>query len=81
VVNSPRAARETTLAGEGIALCPDFVVGADLRDGGLVSLLEDFAATDRGIYALYPHSRYLAAKVRAFVDFLVACFADGPAWV
>ena len=81
VVNSPRAARETTLAGEGIALCPDFVVGADLRDGTLVALLETFAVADRGIYALYPHSRYLAAKVRAFVDFLVACFADGPAWV
>ena len=30
--------------------------------------------TEAGIYAVYPHRRYLPAKVRAFVDFLADWF-------
>ena len=30
--------------------------------------------------ALYPHNRYLSAKVRAFVDFLAARFGQEPPW-
>ena len=33
-----------------------------------------------GIFALYPHNRHLSAKVRAFVDFLVARFGPGGDW-
>ncbi|MEP4562839.1 MAG: LysR family transcriptional regulator, partial [Nitratireductor sp.] len=32
--------------------------------------------TDAGIFAVYPHRRYLPAKVRVFVDFLVQWFRD-----
>jgi DNA-binding transcriptional LysR family regulator len=67
-VNSPRAAMRATLAGLGVASLPDFVAEAKLRNGELVSLYEDQLADDRGIYAIYPHRRYLPAKVRAFVD-------------
>jgi DNA-binding transcriptional LysR family regulator len=30
---------------------------------------------DYGIYAVYPHNRHLAAKVRTFVDYLADHFA------
>jgi DNA-binding transcriptional LysR family regulator len=29
---------------------------------------------------VYPSRRHLSAKVRAFIDFLVARFAADPAW-
>lgn len=80
-VNSAQAARKMALAGQGVALCPDYVVGDDLGQGRLRALLGEFQAPAPGIYALYPHSRYLAAKVRAFVDFLVGRFAEQADWL
>jgi DNA-binding transcriptional LysR family regulator len=68
--------------GIGIALEPDFIVGADLAAGRLVRILKDYAPTPTGIYAVYPSRRHLSAKVRAFVDFLAERFAapeGGPA--
>ena len=32
--------------------------------------------TGGGIFAVYPHRRYLPAKVRVFVDFLVQWFKE-----
>ena len=49
-----------------------------VRDGRIVSVLEEYLPTDRGIYAIYPHRRYLPAKVRTFVDFLHAWFRRNP---
>ena len=73
-VNSPTAALRAAASGLGIAQVPAFIARQPLEEGTLVSLLEDFLPTDRGIYAIYPHRRYLPAKVRAFVDFLFSWF-------
>jgi DNA-binding transcriptional LysR family regulator len=32
------------------------------------------------IYAVYPSRKHLSAKVRVFVDFLVARYAGAPDW-
>jgi len=61
--------------GIGIALEPDFIVGSELKSGKLVPVLESFEAPASPIYAVYPSRRFLPAKVRAFVDFLVERFA------
>ena len=66
--------------GVGIALEPDFIVGAELKNGTLVPVLEAFEAPTLPIYAVYPSRRFLPAKVRAFVDFLVARFAAMKGW-
>lgn len=73
-VNSPLATLRAARAGMGIAMIPDFIARPYLASGELVSLFDDFIAKDRGIYAVYPHRRYLPAKVRAFVDYLHAWF-------
>ena len=61
--------------GVGIALEPDFIVDSQLKSGKLVRVLESFSAPASPIYAVYPSRRFLPAKVRAFVDFLVERFA------
>lgn len=66
--------------GFGIARAPDFVAAEDLRSGRLVILLCDFEPAPLPISVVYPHARHLAGKVRAFVDFLVARYADAPHW-
>ena len=67
-------------AGAGLALSPDFIVGPDIAAGRLVPLLTDYENPFGAIYAVWPHNRNLAPKVRAVVDFLVERFAAEPIW-
>ncbi len=75
-VNSPFAAKRAALAGLGFAVLPDFVAAAEIKSGRLIQALEGAANADRGIFAVYPHRRYLPAKVRVLVDFLAQWFKD-----
>jgi DNA-binding transcriptional LysR family regulator len=69
--NSVEAAYQITIAGFGIGNLPSLLVGPEIADGRLEALLEDFQPASSPIYALYPHRTYVAAKVRAFVNFLM----------
>jgi DNA-binding transcriptional LysR family regulator len=73
-VNCDRPIRALALAGYGIGLCLLPTVRGDVAAGRLVRLLEAYEAYDRVVYAIYPHSRRLAGKVRAFLDHLVDHF-------
>ncbi len=78
--NNGDALRAAALGGLGLYLGPTFIVGEDLRAGRLRAVLQDFEETDLSIYAVYPHSRHLSTKVRAFVDFLARRFGPRPYW-
>jgi DNA-binding transcriptional LysR family regulator len=69
-VNSPQATLRAARAGLGVAMVPDFIALPYIQTGELVTLFDTYIPTDRGIYAVYPHRRYLPAKVRSFVDYL-----------
>lgn len=73
-VNSPLTIRAAAEAGLGFAILPDFVAAPALKEGKLISVLEEWLPTGGGIFAVYPHRRYLPAKVRALVDFLAGWF-------
>lgn len=73
-VNSPIACTRAALAGLGVALIPDFVAKPRTECGELITILDEYIPKGGGIYAIYPHRRYLPAKVRRFVDFLGAWF-------
>ncbi len=70
-VNSPFPARQAAVAGLGFTLLPDFVAAPEIDAGRLVRILPEYkSASSGGIYAVYPHRRYLPAKIRVLVDFL-----------
>jgi DNA-binding transcriptional LysR family regulator len=73
-VNSPNVSCAAALAGLGFAILPDFIAAPNIAEGRLVRVLDDYLLTGGGIFAVYPHRRYLPAKVRVFVDFLVDWF-------
>jgi DNA-binding transcriptional LysR family regulator len=73
--NNGDALRVAALAGLGIALIPAFLVRDELRNGQLVALLDGFEPKPIDLYAIYPPTRFLAAKVRLFIDFLAQRFA------
>ncbi|MDX1485467.1 MAG: LysR family transcriptional regulator [Alphaproteobacteria bacterium] len=78
--NNGQVLRDAALAGLGICALPTFIVGRELQAGRLVTVLPEYGFGDSAIYALYAPSRYLAAKVRVFIDFLVGRFGDRPVW-
>ena len=63
------------LEGHGILLRAEWDIQPYLRSGRLVAVLPQYASPDADIYAVYPPGQQLAARVRAFVDFLAAAFA------
>lgn len=78
--NNGEVLRAAAAGGIGIAKLPTFIVGPDIEAGRLQAVMCDYPALDLAIYALYAQHRFLAAKTRAFIDFLVERFGDEPAW-
>jgi DNA-binding transcriptional LysR family regulator len=75
-VNSPMTARGTAVAGLGFCILPDFIAAPEIESGRLVAALDGRILAGAGIFAVYPHRRYLPAKVRVLVDFLAQWFKD-----
>jgi DNA-binding transcriptional LysR family regulator len=76
--NGAEAICTLALKDAGVALVPDFLVADDLMAGRLLRLLPEYTTQATPIYAVYPHSRYLPAKARTFIDFLALRFARSP---
>jgi DNA-binding transcriptional LysR family regulator len=70
----PKCCLMPTIAGRGIALVPTFIVAGALQAGRLTTCLDIYPTPPLALYALYPPTRHLAAKVRLFIDFLVKRF-------
>jgi DNA-binding transcriptional LysR family regulator len=68
--------------GLGIAYLPSFLYHAAMERGEVVDVIPDLPQTRLGIFAVHPPGRFTQPKVRAFIDFLMAQFAErGPdAW-
>ena len=66
--------------GLGVTRTPAFAASGDFREGRLVPLLCAYEPETIHVHVVYPHARHLAAKVRAFVDFLAERYAGEPEW-
>ena len=60
----------------GVVRLPDFMVREPLAAGRLVRVLERYELEPRGVFVVYPTSRYLPQRTRALVDFLLAQVGD-----
>lgn len=78
--NNGEILKAAVLEGLGLSLIPSFSIAGELKSGELVNVLPDYIDTETSVYAVYPHSRHLSAKVRAFVDFLRHRFGPEPYW-
>jgi len=66
--------------GQGIVLQPTFVAAESIRRGNLVPILQTYSWPKTPAYAVYPPTRHLSYRVRAFIDFLAKKFGDKPQW-
>jgi len=73
-VNNLEAVRLAALRGCGIGLLPEGHIANDLADGTLVRVLPGLRKKLAGVWIVYPRTRYLSAKVRAFVEYVVEAY-------
>jgi DNA-binding transcriptional LysR family regulator len=78
LANSGDALLKFALKGTGIVLAPDYLVADALSAGRLIRLLPEYKTPSTPVYAVYPHSNFLSAKTKTFIDFLAARFAQLP---
>lgn len=72
--------RDAAVAGMGIVLLPTFIVYQEIERGTLVPIMTNYHYSQLAAYAIYPQTRHLSQRVRAFVDFLVKRFEGLPYW-
>lgn len=72
---------EMAIAGLGVMGGPGFLMRRAVESGALEPLLADWALLPRmKLWVLYPHRRFLPAKVRLFVELLRETAAAGDGW-
>ncbi len=68
-INDATASIGAAEAGNGITIALSYMVAEHLRRGRLVPVLDRYTPLPVPVHLVYPHSRLIASKVRAFVDF------------
>ncbi|MBT2787772.1 MULTISPECIES: LysR family transcriptional regulator [unclassified Halomonas] len=61
---------EAAADGLGIAYVPEPYAHAFIREGRLVTVLEDWCSHIPGLYLYYPNNRHVPPSLRAFIDLL-----------
>ncbi|MFO1267226.1 MAG: LysR family transcriptional regulator [Rubrivivax sp.] len=68
--NDGEIAVHWALEGHGILMRAEWDIARHLASGRLVPVLPQYATPDADIHAVYPQRHQMAARVRAFVDFI-----------
>lgn len=71
---------EWVCQGLGVGWRSTWEIQAELKQGRLVTVLDDYALPDYDIQAIFPQQRYLPAKVRYFIDYLKAVYNRPGYW-
>ncbi len=71
IVNDATIVRSLAVSGNGIALLPTYFCRTEMREGGLVRILPEWIGKADPVHLVYPGQKFVAAKVRAFVDVAV----------
>lgn len=75
------ALRDACVQGLGITINSTWSAYEYLKSGQLVQILKDYPlVSDTAIWVVYPSSRQLAPKVRAFIDYFATEFSKQPYW-
>lgn len=67
-------------AGLGFVTVPSAEAQQPLAEGRLVELLPEWQLESMPISLVYPYSRHLSARVRAFVDWAAELMGNDPLW-
>ena len=74
--NDGEIAVNWALEGHGILMRAEWDIERHLRNGRLMHVLPQYHTPDANIHAVYPQRHQLAARVRAFADFVALSFSQ-----
>lgn len=66
--------------GVGFVIEPTFFLYSEVKSGVLQLALADFAWSNAALHVVYPPTRQVSARVRAFADAVIARFNNNPYW-
>lgn len=69
---------QATIQGWGLARPLSYQIGRDVRDGRLMTVLQDFEQPPLPIHIVHPDGHRAPAKVRAFIDYAVERLRADP---
>jgi DNA-binding transcriptional LysR family regulator len=75
--NDGSALKSAVVQGMGLGAFPTFMVRGEVEAGRIEPVLRDWELPAYQVFAVYPHRRFVAPKVRVFVEALRASFGDG----
>jgi DNA-binding transcriptional LysR family regulator len=78
--NNGDCLRKAAEDGQGIVLEPSFILFRSIEERRLLPILTELQWPTLYAHAVYPSTRHLSRRVRAFVDFLADRFAGVPYW-
>jgi LysR family transcriptional regulator for bpeEF and oprC len=77
-LNDSYAYAAAGVSGLGIVQMANFLMEPLIRDGRLVSILDDWSNEPMPVHVVYPQNRHLSTKVRVFVDWVAELFPNHP---
>ncbi len=75
-INDAVAAIAAAEVGDGITIALSYMVADVVREGRLVTVLDDVTPPPVPVHLVYPQNRLIAPKLRAFVDFVAPQLND-----
>ena len=67
---------DAAVNGQGVFIGPTYMLADAMKAGRLESVLEAYYRPATGLYAVYPTSKMVSPKVRAFVDHLIEAWGE-----
>lgn len=80
VTNSATSNLIAACEGMGIARLASFTAYQPITQGKLIPVLEEWKMKHSDIWLVYPQKRFLSAKVKLLIDFLMDYFNPEPPW-
>jgi len=80
-IDNGESIRDACINGAGLTISSLWCAYQALENGSLVQVLKDYPLeSDTAVWAVYPSSRLLAPKVRAFIDYFLEYYGEVPYW-
>lgn len=79
--NDGEAVLDACIKGMGVVMTANWMAYKALKRGDVVRVLSDYPlVSDAAVWAVYPTTKLLAPKVRAFIDFFAEQYSNPPYW-
>jgi DNA-binding transcriptional LysR family regulator len=78
VVNSSEVALRAAISGAGVTRALSYMAAEDVKAGRLRVVLREFEPEPLPVHVIHQEGKQAGARVRAFVDFVVAGLRKNP---